>query len=120
VNACDTISQAGGAGYTFLQHADGTYVGTAGYPNGRLAKPGETITFYAVGLGPTNPLVPTGQASPASPPATIPASALPLIVSYILRLPPTSPDQPTVWAPVGRWIYASYIGWSLGMSGCTR
>ncbi len=110
VNACDTISQAGGACYTLVQHADGTYVGTAGYPNGLLAKPGETITFYAVGLGPTNPLVPTGQASPASPPATIPGSALPLIVSYVLRLPPTSPDQPTVSAPVGRWIYPSYIG----------
>ena len=34
------------------------------------AQPGETLAVYAVGLGPTNPSVPTGAASPASPVAT--------------------------------------------------
>src|SRR5437870_9870584 len=63
VNACDTIfGQIGGICYTLVQHADGTFVGIAGYPNGKLARPGETITFYAVGLGATNPPVPTGHA----------------------------------------------------------
>jgi hypothetical protein len=111
VNACDTIfGQIGGVCYTLLQHADGTFVGDAGYPNGKFARPGETITFYAVGLGATVPPVPTGQASPVSPLATIGGNALPLIVSYVLSLPPASPAPPIVWMPVGRWIYPFYIG----------
>jgi hypothetical protein len=111
VNACDTIfGQIGGISYTLVQHADGTFVGTADYPNGKFARPGETITFYAVGLGATVPPVPTGQAAPVSPLATIDRNALPLIVSYVLSLPPASPAPPIVWMPVGRWIYPSYIG----------
>jgi len=109
VNACDTIVDTGICS-TLVQHADGTFVGDAGYPNGKFARPGETITFYAVGLGATVPPVPTGQASPVSPLATIGGNALPLIVSYVLSLPPASPAPPIVWMPVGRWIYPSYIG----------
>jgi len=111
VNACDTIfGQTPSICYSLVQHADGTFVGSAGYPNGRLARPGETITFYAVGLGGTDPIVPTGEASPVSPLATIPSTALQLIVSYVLSIPPASPGPPIVWVPVGRWIYPSYIG----------
>ncbi|PYT31312.1 MAG: hypothetical protein DMG57_05490 [Acidobacteria bacterium] len=111
VNACDTIfGQIGGICYTLVQHADGTFVGIAGYPNGKLARPGETITFYAVGLGATNPPVPTGHAAPSAPLATIDGRALPLIVSYVLSLPPASPSSPIVWAPAKRWIFPSYIG----------
>ncbi len=111
VNACDTIfGQIGGICYSLVTHADGTFVGDAGYPNGRDARPGETITFYAVGLGATNPIVPTGQASVASAPATIPGNALPLVISYQLNLPAASPAPPVVWAPIGRWIYPAYVG----------
>lgn len=111
VNACDTIfGQIGGICYSLVTHADGTFVADAGYPNGRFASPGETITFYAVGLGATDPVVPTGQVSPTSPLATIPVNGLPLLVSYSLSLPAASPAPPVVWAPIGRWIYPSYIG----------
>ncbi len=111
VNACDTIfGQIGGTCYSLVTHADGTFVGDAGYPTGALARPGETITFYAVGLGATDPLVPTGQAAPASPLAAMPGTALPLIVSYVVPLPAASPAAPIVWAPVNRWIYPSYVG----------
>ncbi len=111
VNGCDTIfGNKGGVCYSLVTHADGTFVGDAGYPNGLPAKPGETITFYAVGLGPTNPAVGTGQAAPASPPAVIPPASLPLVVSYRLSLPAASPAPPVVWAPIARWIYPSYVG----------
>lgn len=118
VNACDTIfGTIGGICYSLVTHADGTFVGDAGYPNGRFATPGETITFYAVGLGATDPIVPTGQASPASPLATIPANALPLLVSYRLSLPAASPGPPVAWAPIGRWIYPAYVGLVAGFVG---
>ncbi len=111
VNGCDTIfGNKGGSCYSLVTHADGTFVGDAGYPNGPPAKPGETITFYAVGLGQTNPVVGTGQAAPASPPAVVAPASLPLVVSYRLSLPAASPAPPVVWAPVGRWIYPSYVG----------
>jgi uncharacterized protein (TIGR03437 family) len=32
------------------------------------AKPGDTLTLYAIGLGPTSPFVATGQAAPSSEP----------------------------------------------------
>ena len=47
-------------------HLPGTSLVTAQSP----AQPGETLIMYAVGLGPTNPSVPTGAAPPSSPPAT--------------------------------------------------
>ena len=111
VNGCDTIfGQVGGICYSLVTHADGTFVGDAGYPNGRFARPGETITFYAVGLGVTDPIVPTGQAPPISHLATISGNSLPLIVSYRLNLPAASPAPPVAWAPIGRWIYPAYAG----------
>lgn len=36
----------------------------------RAASPGDAVTVYATGLGPTNPPVPTGAAAPAEPAAT--------------------------------------------------
>ena len=35
------------------------------------AKAGESLTLWAIGLGPTNPAVPDGQPAPASPPAVV-------------------------------------------------
>ena len=113
VTACDSIfGNKGGICYSLVTHADGTFVADAGYPAGLLARPGETITFYAVGLGPTNPLVPTGQAPPAATLATIPGSALPLAVSY--RSFAASPD---FFTPIQRWIYPSYAGLVAGYVG---
>jgi uncharacterized protein (TIGR03437 family) len=41
------------------------------------AAPGESLWLYAVGLGPTNPVVPTGTAAPMTPPApTVAAPSL--------------------------------------------
>jgi len=108
VNACDTIVDTGICS-TLVQHADGTFVGFAGYPNGKLARPGETITFYAVGLGATDPWVSTGNAAPASPLAIV-VGDLPLIVSYVLPRPPASPSAPIIWETVKRWIYPSFAG----------
>jgi uncharacterized protein (TIGR03437 family) len=43
---------------------DGSFPGVATHP----AKPGDTLTLYAIGLGPTSPFVATGQAAPSSEP----------------------------------------------------
>lgn len=48
-----------------VTHADGTLV-TTNTP----AKPGEEVVLWAVGLGPTTPAVPTGQATPQPAPVT--------------------------------------------------
>ncbi len=49
--------------HVMATHADGTLVGpTAPAPNAASpAQPGETITLYGVGFGPTNPATPNGQ-----------------------------------------------------------
>jgi uncharacterized protein (TIGR03118 family) len=49
--------------HVMATHADGTTVGaTAPAPDAASpAKPGETITLYGVGFGPTNPAAPNGQ-----------------------------------------------------------
>jgi hypothetical protein len=46
-----------------VTHADGSLV-TANAP----AKPGEVVVIYALGLGQTEPLVPSGEATPRTPP----------------------------------------------------
>ena len=43
---------------------EGSFPGVATHP----AKPGDTLTLYAIGLGPTSPFVATGQAAPSSEP----------------------------------------------------
>jgi uncharacterized protein (TIGR03437 family) len=35
------------------------------------AQPNEIVNFYAVGMGPTNPSVPTGMPAPSNPPAIV-------------------------------------------------
>jgi uncharacterized protein (TIGR03437 family) len=35
------------------------------------AKPGETLILWAIGLGPTNPVIPDGTPAPANPPAVV-------------------------------------------------
>lgn len=103
-------TKGGGDCYSLVTRADGTFVGRAGYSNGPRAKPEETITFYAVGPGSTNPIVGTGQASPASPPAIIVPTSVGLLAGYVLTLPASSPGPPVVWAPAPGWIDPSYRG----------
>jgi uncharacterized protein (TIGR03437 family) len=43
---------------------DGSFPGVAVHP----AKPGDTLTIYAIGMGPTSPFVATGQPAPSSEP----------------------------------------------------
>jgi trimeric autotransporter adhesin len=62
--------------YIFGSHADGVYVGPANLVTGvsfRPAKPGDTITLYAVGFGATNPVSPAGNIVPAIAPLASPA-----------------------------------------------
>ena len=53
-----------GANYVAATHLDGSLLGPPGLLAGATftpAAPGETISLYAVGFGPTAPLLPTGQ-----------------------------------------------------------
>ena len=42
-----------------------------GVPGGAPAKPGDVLVIYAIGLGATNPPVPSGEGSPSSPLASV-------------------------------------------------
>jgi uncharacterized protein (TIGR03437 family) len=57
----------GGIGPAVVQTGKGALV-TSSAP----ASPGDTLVLFAVGLGPTNPLTPTGPAKTAAPTATLP------------------------------------------------
>ena len=86
-----------------MTHGDGTLVSC-----GNPAKPAETIVVYAVGIGPTNPVVKTGEAPALPAPKAL--LDLPLIVSFRLNLPPASPAPPVLWSPLPQWIYPEYVG----------
>jgi uncharacterized protein (TIGR03437 family) len=64
-NLCDidTTASVACAPVPLITHADGSLV-TATSP----AKLGEEVVIYALGLGPTNPAVPTGQVTPSAAP----------------------------------------------------
>jgi uncharacterized protein (TIGR03437 family) len=49
-----------------VTHVDGTFVTIA-----KPAKPGETLTLYAVGLGPVTPLVESGMSTPSPAPVSL-------------------------------------------------
>jgi uncharacterized protein (TIGR03437 family) len=61
LNSCDSIYGIGGPScYQLITHADGSPVGYSGLYGASPAHPGEAITIYAAGLGPT-PNAKTGQ-----------------------------------------------------------
>ena len=54
LNSCDSIyGRPSGSCNQAITHADGSLVGPAGLQGASPARPGEEITIYAVGLGPT-------------------------------------------------------------------
>jgi uncharacterized protein (TIGR03437 family) len=61
LNSCDSIFGSGGICLQQITHADGSLVGGFALPGVTPAHPGESVTIYAVGLGPT-PHSKTGQA----------------------------------------------------------
>lgn len=107
ITGCDTIfGTVGGICASFVTRADGSLIGF-GCVN--AAKPGETIVIYAVGLGPTNPLVKTGDPAPSLAPAKAILEPS-LILSFRVNLPPASPAPPVVWSPVGAWFKPEFVG----------
>ncbi len=63
----------GSTGYGAIQNQDYSIPMPAGALPGYAygthpAKAGDALTIYAIGLGPTSPLIPTGQAAPGTPP----------------------------------------------------
>jgi hypothetical protein len=114
ITACDPIF-GGPGGYCtpYVTHADGSIVGV---DCNNPVKPGETVVLYMVGVGPTNPSVKAGEAAPSSPPAKA-VLGLPLILSFLVDLPPASPAPPEVRSPVGGWVNPDYVGLVSGYAG---
>jgi uncharacterized protein (TIGR03437 family) len=67
LNTCDTIFGNGGTWTPVITHANGTALSTSA-----PAQPGEIVTLYAVGLGPTQNGTKTGQAAAAPDPVEAP------------------------------------------------
>ena len=57
-----------GGPYVAITTPDGTLTGIPGHPMGA----GDKVTIYAIGLGQTTPVVPSGAASPSNPAAVVP------------------------------------------------
>lgn len=60
-----------GSGYA-ITTPDNIQTGIAAHP----INVGDTIVIYAIGLGQTTPVVPSGTAAPSNPPATVPGTTL--------------------------------------------
>ncbi len=113
LNSCHTIfGIPGGSCYPFVSHADGTLV-TGQYP----AHPGETIVIYATGLGPTDPSVPTGEASTTPVPAPGPLFLYGLTIGYELATSPASTPEPVQWIPHEGYVFPGYVGLVPGFVG---
>ncbi|HEX5227818.1 MAG TPA: hypothetical protein VFW44_08915 [Bryobacteraceae bacterium] len=57
-------------GYAIMTTPDNALTGIPSHP----VKAGDVVTIYAIGLGPTTPVVPSGTASPTKPLATVPGN----------------------------------------------
>ena len=80
LNSCDSIyGRASVLCNQLITHADGSLVGAYGWPGVSPAKPGETVSIYAVGLGPT-PNSKTGQAVSAPDPLDLDVYFTPAIL----------------------------------------
>ncbi len=110
LNSCDALFGTFGFCFPLIFHGDGTLV-SAGL--GVPARPGETITLYAVGLGRTRNAN-TGQAAASPDPAL-----QDLYLSYASRVdtPPGSPAPPWKYVGSGQWIKPDYAGLVQGFVG---
>jgi uncharacterized protein (TIGR03437 family) len=131
LTACDTVVPSG-SGFAngslcspLVTHADASLV-TAGNP----ARGGEEIVAYAVGLGPTTPAVPTGQAAATATPtseaflldfnfrpnalATQPLQPYPIIISGAGPIPSSPSIRPATDGlppgPLFSGLVAGYVG----------
>ncbi|MBS1829643.1 MAG: hypothetical protein JST93_30365 [Acidobacteria bacterium] len=110
LNSCDTVfGSYGGFCQQFVTHPSGQPV-TGSNP----ARAGETIVMYAIGLGPTQLAVKSGEAATEDAPVQIPP---PLLLSYKAAPPPSPPAPPgAIWIPTG-WIIPIYAGLVKGAVG---
>ncbi len=105
LNVCQTIfGNLGGSCIRFVTHTDGT---TVNGPN--PARPSKTIVIYAVGLGPTNPAVKTGEPAPSQPRAVAIIKPF-LTISHRLDLPPGPVPRPVIWSTVERLFEPDFVG----------
>ena len=94
-----------GSKYAAALHANGSFVGSAGFLGGNFspAKPGETIQLYGTGFGPTVPASPAGQivtqAVQLANPVTVTIGGVPAQVTYAGRTA-SGTDQLNVTVPI--------------------
>jgi uncharacterized protein (TIGR03437 family) len=86
----------GNGQYGIVVNQDGSFPVPAslGIPNSRPARRGETLVFYALGLGQTSPPVQSGAAAPAEPLARVPSPGGPRMLFGALALPTGAPSEP--------------------------
>jgi uncharacterized protein (TIGR03437 family) len=83
--------------YGIVVNQDGSFPipASLGIPNSRPARAGDTLVFYALGLGQTSPPVVSGAAAPSNPLAQIVTPGGPLVYFGALALPTGVPATPT-------------------------
>lgn len=109
LNTCDALFGNGGICSSLITHANGTEVSTSA-----PARPGEVITLYAVGLGPTQEGTKTGQAAVAPDPVT----AVPyLTFGFWIDTPTPAGPAPLTLVQSGLNVPASYAGLVAGYVG---
>ena len=108
LNTCDVLFGNGGTCSPLITHADGTAVST-----GAPARPGEMITMYAVGVGPTQNGTKTGQAAVTPDPVLVPPY---LSFGFWIDTPTPAGPAPLTLVQSGQ-IPASYAGLVAGYVG---
>jgi len=104
LNYCDTVSGTPGGCWPMVTHADGRGVNPY-----QPARPGEELSIWVVGLGPTLPPVKTGYPAPSPGPAAI--FKLNFVLSYAVGGPATDGGREVVvLVPVEVGIVPSFAG----------
>ena len=110
LNTCDVLfGDNGGTCTSLITHANGTAVST-----GAPAQPGEMITMYAVGLGPTKNGTKTGYTADAPDPVQAPPS---LTFGFWIDTPTAAGPSPSTLVLSGQYTLAAYAGLVAGYVG---
>jgi uncharacterized protein (TIGR03437 family) len=109
LNTCDTIFGTGGICTPVITHANGTAVSTSA-----PAQPGEIVTLYAVGVGPTQNGTGTGQAAAAPDPVVAPPY---LSFGFWIDTPAEAGPAPSTLSESGQPTPAAYAGLVSGYVG---
>jgi|SRR5579864_5987933 len=111
LNYCDTVSGTPGGCWPMVTHADGRGVNPY-----QPARPGEQLSVWVTGLGPTLPPVKTGDPAPSPAPAAVFKPNF--VLSYSVDVPASDGGRGmAVFVPVELGIVPSFAGLAPGYVG---